>query len=171
MTDGRKSVLEALSGMGIQFELIEHPPVQTMADCLDIRGIDWGTTEMCKNVFLCNRQGTQFYLLLLRHDIPFRTAAVSRALGVSRLSFADETLLPGMLGLTAGAVSPMGFIHDTGNRVRLLADEGLRAYRKLAFHPCDNTATIVLKARDFWEVFTRETSHEAAFIPCGGEQR
>jgi Ala-tRNA(Pro) deacylase len=162
----REGVLYGLRAMGIPYALHEHPAVLTMADCLGITGIAWDTTEMCKNVFLCNRQETQFYLLLLRHDAPFRTAAVSKALGVSRLSFAREALLPAMLGLTAGAVSPLGLIYDTQARIRLLADEGLKAYANLAFHPCDNTATVVLRAGDFWDVFIKQTLHEVTYVMC-----
>ena len=104
----REKVLQALRQWGIPFALYEHPPVHTMDDCFFTEGVDWTKTEMPKNIFLCNRQKTTFYLMLLRHDVPFRTGTVSKALGVSRLSFAPDELLPEMLGLRAGAVSPLG---------------------------------------------------------------
>lgn len=151
--DNRCAVLGALDRLGIPYTLIEHPPVATIDDCYRLEGIDWTTTETPRNAFLCNRQQTAFYLMLLRHDIPFRTAVVSKALGISRLSFAPVDTLPSLLGLQAGAVSPFGLLFDTTERVTLVADEGLRAFARLAFHPCDNTATVVLPADVFWQRF------------------
>lgn len=149
----RHAVLMALDDLGIPYALHEHPPVHTIEDCRALTGIDWSTTEIPRNVFLCNRQKTAFYLMLLRHEILFRTAVVSKALDVSRLSFAPQELLPAMLGLEAGAVSPLGLLFDDARRVTLVGDEGLRSRTHLAFHPCDNTATVVLRADDFMSRF------------------
>lgn len=149
----REKVLQALRQWGIPFALYEHPPVHTMDDCFLTEGVDWTKTEMPKNIFLCNRQKTTFYLMLLRHDVPFRTGTVSKALGVSRLSFAPDELLPEMLGLRAGAVSPLGLVHDPEKKVTLVIDRALRGYEYLGFHPCENTATVVLRGEDFFNGF------------------
>lgn len=144
-------ILALLDQADIGYFLHEHAPVRTMDDCLSIAGIDWNAVEMPKNVFLCNRQQTAFYLMLLPHGAPFRTAQVSKALGVSRLSFAPDALLPEFLGLQAGAVSPLGLVFDTQKRVQLVIDERLRGLPWLAFHPCDSRATVVLSAEAFFE--------------------
>lgn len=155
VVSSRVKILQTLRQWQIPYTLFEHAPVHTMEDCLHIEGIDWEKTEMPKNVFLCNRQKTAFYLMLLCHGTPFRTAHVSKALGVSRLSFAPDALLPEMLGLMAGAVSPLGLLFDVQGRVALLMDRGLRGFERLAFHPCDNTATVVLSAQDFYGGFLK----------------
>lgn len=149
----REKILQTLREWSIPFALYEHAPVHTMDDCFLTQGIDWTETEIPKNVFLSNRQKTTFYLMLLRHDVPFRTSVVSKALGVSRLSFAPDELLPEMLGLHAGAVSPLGLLNDPDKKVTLVLDRALRGYPNLAFHPCDNTATVVMKGQDFFGAF------------------
>lgn len=108
VVSSRVKILQTLRQWQIPYTLFEHAPVHTMEDCLHIEGIDWEKTEMPKNVFLCNRQKTAFYLMLLCHGTPFRTAHVSKALGVSRLSFAPDALLPEMLGLTAARSARWG---------------------------------------------------------------
>ena len=136
-----------------------------MTDCLAL-GLA-PDVAYCKNLFLCNRQQTEFYLLLAPPDKAFRTAEVSKQLGVSRLSFAPERLLPDYLGLLAGAVSPFGLLFDPQARVRLLVDADLARYARAAFHPCVNTATVVLSTRDFFDVFLPHTQHvpTTVFLP------
>ena len=136
-----------------------------MTDCLSL-GLA-PDVAYCKNLFLCNRQQTQFYLLLALPDKAFRTADVSKQLSVSRLSFAPERLLPDYLGLLAGAVSPFGLLFDPQARVRLLVDADLARYARAAFHPCVNTATVVLSMRDFFDVFLPHTQHvpTTVFLP------
>jgi len=164
----KQAALDALRSFGIAFSLYEHPPVYTVEDCHSVGEIDWAKTELVKNAFLCNRNKTSFYLMLLRHDVPFRTGVVSKALGVSRLSFAPEDALPGLLGLSAGAVSPLGLLFDAEKRVALVADEGLKRYDTLAFHPCDNTATVVMAAKDFFEVFLRKIGRAPIWVCADG---
>ncbi len=148
--ESRDTVVSTLRAWGIPFELHAHQAAHTIADCVQM---DFITPDVviCKNIFLCNRQQTQFYLMLLHPDSQFRTAEVSRALGVSRLSFAPDELLPGMLGLLPGAVSPLGLLFDTGHRITLLCDRRIRDYPRIAFHPCINTETVVFGGGDFFE--------------------
>ena len=160
----RQTVLQLLDTLHIAYTLIEHPAVHTIADCLSLHGIDLATTEIPRNAFLCNRQQTSFYLMLLRHDIPFRTAIVSKALGVSRLSFAPQERLPSLLGLSAGAVSPLGLPFDKSHQVSLVLDEGLKAFEYLAFHPCDNTATAVLSTGDFIHIYLPAIGRNACWV-------
>ena len=103
----RREVLSLLDDNGIPYELHEHERAFTIDDCLRMPFLGPDVT-MCKNILLCNRQKTRFYLMLLRPHTPFRTAVVSKALGVSRLSFAPEDALEGRLHLTSGSVSPLG---------------------------------------------------------------
>ena len=89
--------------------------------------------------------------MLLRPHTAFRTAVVSKALGVSRLSFAPQNALPRLLNLTAGAVSPLGLYFDKAHAITLCYEKAVRDTAKIAFHPCDNRATVVLPQEAFWE--------------------
>ncbi len=148
--DNSLTVLDTLREWQIPFEYYEHDPAPTIDACVKMPFI---TPEVviCKNIFLCNRQKTQFYLMLLKPEKAFSTATVSKELGVSRLSFAPESLLPELLGLQAGAVSPLGLLFDKKRQVSLVCDRQIAEYPRIAVHPCVNTATVVFEAEDFWK--------------------
>lgn len=146
----RTKVLDMLEQNHIQYEYHEHERAHTIDDCLKMPFIDEKVT-ICKNILLCNRQKTQFYLMLLKPLTPFRTAVVSKALGVSRLSFAPENALEELLNLTSGSVSPLGLLFDPEHQITLCYETGIRDTDKIAFHPCDNAATVVFTQDEFWQ--------------------
>jgi len=149
LLETRQKVLELLNTNGIQYDYHEHERAHTIDDCLRMDFIDEKVT-ICKNILLCNRQKTQFYLMLLKPLTPFRTAVVSKALGVSRLSFAPENALEELLHLTSGSVSPLGLMFDPEHNITLCYEPGIRDTEKIAFHPCDNAATVVFTQDEFW---------------------
>ena len=162
--DRSAEVFAFLDGLRVPYRVYEHPPVASIEACQHIPGVDYGAAAMPKNIFLCNRQQTAFYLLLIRHSLSFRTAVVSKLLGVSRLSFAPEALLPEMLGLRPGAVSPLGLIFDADRRVRLVVDDQLLCCQRLLFHPCVNDRSVEMSAQDFVKVFLPAAGHDARLI-------
>lgn len=159
----REEILAALQGLSIPYTLTEHPPVHTIDDCFQVQALPGGA-QIPKNAFLCNRQGTAYYLMLLEPYAAFRTNVVSKALGVSRLSFAPEEALHEMLHLSPGAVTPLALYFDKEARVRLIVDARLKAHEYLAFHPMENTATVILPMRAFFEVFLPAVRHEPTFV-------
>ncbi len=139
-------VYAALDKLDIPYERFVHGPAMTMADCTVF---DAGKNAAhCKNLFLTNRQGTRFYLMLVVGDKPFQTKRISRALGVSRLSFGTPEQLKHALGLTPGAVTPMGLINDLGHEVHVLLDRDVANWERVIVHPNVNTASILLKTED-----------------------
>lgn len=146
----RQTILNWLDEQGVPYRLYEHAKANTIDDCLVMPFINDQIT-ICKNVFLCNRQKTVYYLMLLKPSTPFRTAVVSKALGISRLSFAPEEDLPALLHLTAGSVSPLGLFFDREKRITLCYEAAVRDTPEIAFHPCDNTATVVFSQDAFWK--------------------
>lgn len=162
MEDREKKVYAALKCLGLPYEQFSHAAAYTMQDCavLDER-ID---ATHCKNLFLCNRQGTQYYLLLIRADKKFRTAEVSPQIGCARLSFGSAENLLCRLDLEPGAVSPMGLLNDVRREILLLVDEDLRSSESICFHPNVNTASIVLRTTDFFTVFLPFTGHPPQFV-------
>jgi Ala-tRNA(Pro) deacylase len=137
----REEVLKRLREAGIPFAYYEHEPVYTMEECLALPCADADVT-FCKNILLCNRQKTSYYLYVTLPGKPFRTAQVSKLLGVSRLSFADAEDLTGLLGLYSGSLSPLAKWFDTAQQVQLVLDRAICRDGRIAFHPCDNTATV-----------------------------
>ena len=146
----RQEILSFLNEQKIPYEYQEHEKAHTIEDCLAMPFITADVT-ICRNLFLCNRQQSQFYLLLLRPLTAFRTSIVSKALGSSRLSFAPEDALPQLLHLTSGSVSPLGLFYDKEHRITLAAEKAILDTARIAFHPCDNHATVIFSQADFWQ--------------------
>lgn len=156
-------VLHQLDALGVPYACYEHPAAYTMEDCYRLPFV---TPDLlfCKNLLLCNRQQTAFYLLVLSPERAFRTAELSRELGVSRLSFAPEEALPSLLGLERGAVSPLGLWFDREHQVRLLFERALRRPGRIAFHPCDNRATVVFEQEIFWTRVAPELTDQFTLV-------
>lgn len=153
MTDllqSRLEILRVLNENHVPYKLYEHERAYTIDDCLRMPFIG-GDVTICKNILLCNRQQTRFYLMLLKPHTSFRTAVVSKALGVSRLSFAPEAALEGRLRLTSGSVSPLGLWFDKAHEITLCYEPGVKETPRIAFHPCDNAATVIFEQEVFWK--------------------
>lgn len=159
----KAEVLERLRALDVPCAVYEHAPAYTMEDCLALPYAAPDVT-FCKNILLCNRQMTDYYLLVMPPEKPFRTSVVSKLLGSSRLSFAPGGTLPQMLGLESGSLSPLALWFDGDRRITLVLDREVRKEGKIAFHPCDNTATVVFPQDVFWQQVVPALEHEARFI-------
>ena len=152
-------ILEAL---GIDYDRVSSEPADTMEKCAEVSRVLG--MPICKNLFLCNRQKTNFYLLMMPGDKPFKTKDLSSQLGVARLSFADEAHMEEMLDLLPGSVSIMGLANDTEHRVQLVIDREVLEGGYLGCHPCMNTSSIKLKTRDVLEKFLPAVRHTATVV-------
>lgn len=153
---------EFLDSLGIEYQRIDHEAAMTMEACEEIDRALQAT--VCKNLFLCNRQETQFYLLMMPGDKKFKTKDLSAVLGVARLSFANERYMEELLDLTPGSVSVMGLMNDRENRVRLIMDEEVLQGMEIGCHPCINTSSIKFKTEDLMEIILPAMQHEATVI-------
>lgn len=156
------AVCARLREMSIDYARAEHAPAETMGDCVAI-GQGLGA-DVCKNLFLANRQGTDFYLLLMPGAKPFRTRDLSKQIGAARLSFAGAEAMWEFLRIRPGAVSVLGLLHDRGGRVRLLIDREVAAQEFVGCHPCVNTATLKLRVADLLEKFLPAVGHEPTLV-------
>lgn len=159
--DGREEkemrVYDLLDRLGIEYFRVDHAPAMTMDACEEID--DALGISVCKNLFLCNRQKTLFYLLMLPGDKVFRTKQLSEQIGSVRLSFADAEHMEKYLDITPGSVSVMGLMNDKTNAVRLLVDEDLLREEYLGCHPCVNTSSLRLKTEDVFGAFLKSVGH------------
>ena len=142
-TQGPEKVLESfalLNQLHIPYSRVEHEPAETMEACAAIS--DALGIRICKNLFLCNRQKTDFYLLTMPEDKPFHTKDLSAQIGSSRLSFAPPELMEELIRCTPGSASVLGLAYDTEHRVRLLMDRETYEAAQFGCHPCLNTMGI-----------------------------
>ena len=167
MKSDPQTVYDALNRLTISFQYLSHDPVFTMDDCkaLSLKL----NAPFCKNLFLQNRQGTEFFLLLIREDKRFRTAEVSKKIDRARLSFGNDEKLFEYLGLAPGAISPMGLLHDKDHMVNLLIDRDLLKEKELCFHACVNTGSLAMSVSDFLNKFLSYTGHTPMLIEISGD--
>lgn len=139
---------EFLDRLGVAFDRTDHPdqPATSMEVCAKVDAVL--DVHICKNLFLCNRQKTSFYLLIMPGDKPFKTKELSGQMGVSRLSFADETFMEQFLDLHPGSVSVLGLMNDREHRVQLVMDEDVLKEDMFGCHPCENTSSIRFPTKD-----------------------
>ena len=137
-----------LDGLGISFDRTDHPdqPATTMEICADVDAVL--NVHICKNLFLCNRQQTNFYLLVMPGDKPFKTKELSKQMGVSRLSFAKEDDMERFLDIHPGSVSVLGLMNDREHKVKLVIDEDVLKEAYFGCHPCENTSSVRFATRD-----------------------
>lgn len=155
-------VYDVLDSLGMEYERIDHAPAMTMEVCRDID--EALGAAICKNLFLCNRQKTLFYLLMIPGDKAFHTKEISSQIGSARLSFGDPEFMEEFLDITPGAVSVMGLMNDTGNHVRLLVDEDILKGEFLGCHPCVNTSSLKLRTRDVFGTFLNAVHHDMTVV-------
>ena len=142
-------VYDLLDSLGIEYGRVDHSPAENMEDCV---AIDEALgAVMCKNLFLCNRRQTAFYLLLMPGDKPFRTKDLSSQIGSARLSFAGADAMQEYLGVTPGSVSVLGLMNDKKGMVRLLIDSDVLSEEYFGCHPCMNTSSLKIKTADMLE--------------------
>jgi len=144
----RKSkVSEVLSGLGISFELHEHPPLPTIEEAVKY----WSKMEAthCKNIFFRNHKGNMHYLVVIEHKQNLAIHDLEKRLKQGKLSFASPKRLLKYLGVEPGSVTPFGLINDDENHVHLFLDENLKQSEKISFHPNVNTASLILAFDDF----------------------
>ncbi len=170
-TDGRaKSEMEVYSlfdKLGVEYATVCHEALFTMEACKEIENVLGAAIP--KNLFLCNRQQTQFYLLMLPGEKPFKSKTLSAQLGCARLSFANEEKMKSILRLTPGAVSPMGLMNDTDLRVKFIMDKDLLESKFICFHPCVNTSTVKIGTRDFLDKVVTAMNHIPEFVELSVE--
>lgn len=153
---------DLLDGLGIEYERTDHEPAMTMEAC---EGIDKVLgIVMCKNLFLCNRQKTDFYLLAMPGDKPFKTKDLSAQIGSARLSFASEEYMEEFLDITPGSVSVLGLMNDKENRVRLLVDEEILDMEYFGCHPCINTSSMRFKTSDLLHKILPAVHHDYTVV-------
>ncbi len=146
-----------LDCLKIEYTRVEHAAAMTMEACAAIDEV-LGTV-MCKNLLLCNRQNTAFYLLMLPGDKVFKTKDLSAQIGSSRLSFASGDYMVELLDITPGSLSVLGLMNDKDNKVQLLIDEELLKAETIGVHPCVNTSSLGLSMKDLLDTILPAMHH------------
>lgn len=154
-----------LDSLGVAYQRIDHEAAMTMEACEEIDKMLDAT--ICKNLFLCNRQETSFYLLMIPGDKKFKTKELSSQIGSARLSFAKDTYMEEFLDITPGSMSVLGLMNDKENRVQLLIDEDVLrggVYRLPSLHQYLESR---LCTEDLLQKIIPAMEHEPIFVKLG----
>ena len=153
---------DLLDSLGIAYRRVDHEHADTIEACHLVEGLLGA--KICKNLFLTNRQQTDFYLLLMPGDKPFKTKRLSHQLGVSRLSFAGAGPMEKYLDLSPGSVSVLGLMNDKTGAVRLLIDRDLLEEDYFACHPCINSSSLRFSTEALLEKLLPAMGHAPTFV-------
>ena len=156
-----------LDSLGVSYQRIDHEAAMTIDACQEIDVVL--NAAICKNLFLCNRQETLFYLLMLPGEKKFKTKEVSAQIGSARLSFVKDIYMEEFLDITPGSVSVLGLMNDKENLVQLLMDEDLLKEPYIGCHPCINTSSLRLRTEDLMNKILPAMKHTPVFVKLGVE--
>ena len=157
-----------LEELNISYTYVDHEPALTMEDCAEI-DLVLGV-KMCKNLVLCNRQKTDYYLLLMPGDKVFKTKELSSQINSARLSFASGEAMEELLGVLPGSASVLGLIKDTEGKVQLLIDKDLLEEEYFGCHPCKNTSSLRITTKDLLNLVLPKLGHEYVAVELMGEE-
>ena len=157
-------VYDFLDKLSVTYQRVDHEAAMTMEACEEIDRTLGDDTAICKNLFLCNRQETNFYLLLMPGDKPFKTKDLSAQIGSARLSYAKPEYMEKYLDITPGSVSVLGLMNDHEKKVQLLIDEDVLKDPYFGCHPGINTSSLKFTTKDFTEKIIPALEHEPVIV-------
>ena len=140
---------DLLDRLSIPYTRVDHEHADTIAHCQEVE--TYLKAHICKNLFLCNRQKTDFYLLVMAGEKPFHTKDLSKQIGTSRLSFAPPEIMEELLNVTPGSATILALMNDKDHQVKLVLDNSVLALDHLVCHPCANTSSLSIALGDVRE--------------------
>ena len=158
---------DVLDALGIEYYRVDHEHADTIEACAAVE--EALGYRVCKNLFLTNRQQTEFYLLLMPGDKPFKTKYLSKQLGTARLSFADAQAMEKYLDIQPGSVSVLGVLNDKEKKVNLVIDRDIYEDEYICCHPCRNTSTVKISTKDVLEKIVPFSEHEITVVDLAWE--
>ncbi len=153
---------DLLDRLGVAYYRVDHEHADTIDACREVEGLLG--CRICKNLFLTNRQQTDFYLLLMPGDKPFKTKLLSKQIGSARLSFASPAHMEKYLDITPGSVSVLGLMNDREKVVKLLVDRDLLQEEYFGCHPCINSSSLRFSTADLFSRVLPAIEHEPGFV-------
>ena len=159
---------DLLDKLNIEYTRVDHEHADTMEACKDIE--DALDVKICKNLFLCNRQKTAYFLLLMPGDKPFKTKELSSQINTARLSFASGEDMERILNITPGSVSVLGLMNDDDYYVSLIIDKDLLNDEYIGVHPCINTSSLKIKTKDILDKFLKHLRIRPEYVNLLGAE-
>lgn len=112
----------------------------------------------CKNLFLINKKTGDFYLVSFSHEKRLDLKQFRKLVGAPKIRFASHEDLLEILGITPGAVSPIGLVNDQNNKTVFYVDRDLWNAAEICCHPNVNTETLQLTGENFRNIIKATTN-------------
>ena len=151
-----------LENNGVEYIRAEHDEAATIELCEGVEKIIGA--KICKNLLLTNRQQTDFYMLLIPGDMPFKTKYLSKQIGSARLSFASGEQMTELLNVTPGSLTVLSLMYDKEKKVQLLIEKNVFKEEFFSCYPCVNTATVKFSTEDLKNKILPALSHEYKIV-------
>ena len=161
-TETEMACYDFLDGLGVPYQRMDHEEAATMEMCREVKSLLG--LDICKNLFLTNRSGKEFYLLVMPGDKPFKTSVVSKLIGASRLSFATPEQMEKYLSTSPGSASILSLLFDRDNIVTLVIDRAVFSDGYYGCHPCKNTSSLKISAEDMINTVIPALAHRVKMI-------
>ena len=155
-------VYDLLERLDVPFERVDHDAVGIIEGCAEIEKLL--DIEICKNLFLRNSKGDQYYLLMLPGGKHLVTKDLAKKIGSTRLSFGTPEKMEEYLDITPGSVSVLGLMNDHGNNIQFLVDNDIKKWEYFGCHPCINTSSLKIKTADLFSKILPAVGHEPVFV-------
>ena len=155
-----EAIYDVLEKLGIEFSRLDR--IEGDSESEEVYGI-LGIRHL-KNLLLCNAQKTNFYLLVMPADVPFKSSVLSKQLGTSRFSFAPEEYLMQFLHAKSGTSSILGLIFDKEHSVKLVIDERILDEKYFGCLPCTDSASLKFERDDILVKLLAFTGHSYTVV-------
>lgn len=152
-----KDIYEIFEKLGVEYKVVHHEALYTIDAAKEID--EMLGVEICKNLFLSTKHGSEFYLLFMVGSKKFNTGRVSKQVGVPRMTFASDENMEAFLGVKPGSVTPLGLLNDKENKVNFIIDKDVVGEEYVSMHPLVNTATVLIKTKDLLEKVLPFSNH------------
>ena len=157
-----QKVYKVFDKLGIPFERVDNDPASSMEECRDIGKVLGAPAR--KDVFLCNRKKTTFFLLVMPEEKDFDASSFSKKLGVSHMSFASPEHMWEHLGTKPGSASVVGLLNDEDDYVQLILDKEVAEGEYFVCNTGINTTHLKIKTEDLLKKFLPHIHHRAKIV-------
>lgn len=155
-------VTDYLKSLGVEYQLVRHPAVITTEESRQI--VHVSDCASCKSLYVKDKKSDNYYMVVLPFDKRADMRGLAGYVGCAKFEFATEEKLFADLGVHRGSVSPYAYLNENpAYSAKLLIDVDVWNSQRVKFHPCDNTATVIVKTSDF-KKFLESISKEVIVV-------
>ncbi len=162
----RARLFARLAELGATAPIVPYPAHETVEEGKRLRGDMPGT--FTKNLLLKDKKG-RLFLLAIHEDRELDLKTLHTRIGANgRLGFAAAERMEALLGVSPGALTPLGIIHDEAGEVTVVIDNVLLEAEQVNFHPLVQQESIGLSP-DALIAFVRSCGRELLVVDLGGD--